>query len=143
MNYWLCITNEENWDIVRKNEIWGVNQKHKEKILNVKEGDPLVFYVKPKRIGGILETTSKPFKENKVIFKSGIFPYRVKLKSIIIPRKFLEFRPLVSKLQFIINKKMWKGRLQGRAMISIQKDDFELVNVKLENLKERETHDLK
>jgi predicted RNA-binding protein len=39
MNYWLCITNEENWKVIREKNIWGVPERHKNTIAKVKFGD--------------------------------------------------------------------------------------------------------
>ncbi len=36
MNYWLCILNSENWEIVKNKKIWGVTARHKNKISQVK-----------------------------------------------------------------------------------------------------------
>lgn len=133
MNYWLCVTNEENWNIVKERGIWGVESRHLEKIASVKEKDQLVFYVKPKRIGGIFEVTSKMFKEENVIFKGGLFPYRIKIRPVVIPKKFLEFQPLIHEMRFIASKKRkWGGYLQGKAMRPIPKQDFELIKKRVE-----------
>lgn len=41
MNYWLCITNEENWKVVKEKNIWGVSRK--KDLENVRVGDVLVL----------------------------------------------------------------------------------------------------
>jgi hypothetical protein len=38
MTYWLCITNEENWNVVREKNIWGVAERHRNTIAKVKKG---------------------------------------------------------------------------------------------------------
>lgn len=131
MKYWICVTNEANWIVVKTSKIWGVSDRHKEKIVMTREGDKLMFYVKPMRIGGIFEVVSKPFRANTMIFESGAYPHRIKLNPVIIPKKFLEFRPLIDELRFITQKKMWGGHLQGKAMILIDKKDFELIEEKI------------
>ncbi len=50
MAYWLCITNEENWQIIKKNNIWGVAERHKNTISKVKKGDRCLIYVKQEKI---------------------------------------------------------------------------------------------
>jgi len=134
MKYWLCITNEANWNVIRSKEVWGVSDRHKDKIAMTKEGDKFVFYVKPMRIGGIFEVISKPFREKNPIFEGEIYPHRVKIKPIVISKRFLEFRPLIGKLHFITPKKKWGGHLQGKAMKPIPEEDFELMKKKLEQL---------
>jgi len=32
MTYWLCITNREDWEIIKKNNIWGVTEKRHKNI---------------------------------------------------------------------------------------------------------------
>ena len=134
MKHWLCVTDESNWRIINSKKVWGVSDRHKDKIAMTKENDKLVFYVKPMRIGGIFEVISNHFREENPIFKGGIYPYRVKIRPLIIPKQFLEFRPLVGKLHFITQKKMWGGHLQGKAMKLIPKEDFELIEEKLRQL---------
>jgi len=141
MKYWLCITNEANWEIIKTKKVWGVIDRHKGKIAMTREGDELIFYIKPMRIGGIFEVISKPFREETPIFKGEIYPRRVKIKPIVISKRFLEFRPFINKLHFIVRKRMWGGHLQGKAMILIQKEDFELIKEKLEPPSEAEKGD--
>ena len=68
VNYWLCVTSEENWDVVRKKKVWGVPRANKRLIENVKRGDLLVFYVSPKSIRGIFEAVSEPYEDDKRTF---------------------------------------------------------------------------
>jgi len=116
--------------------VWGVSDRYKNVIEQVKEGDILVFYVKPKRICGIFTVISKPYRSMEKIFKfSGrtgreIFPYRVKLKPLVIPDECLDFESLIPKLEFIKNKERWIGYVR-RAMISIPERDFTLIKEKL------------
>ena len=142
MAYWLCITNEENWQIIKKNNIWGVAERHKNTISKVKNGDRCLFYVKQEKIGdeikesrivGEYEVVSEVFKDSKRIFKSPPnmgnenFPYRIKLKPIKVFKKPIEFKPLIPKLSFIKNKKKWSGHLMGKAMRQIPKEDYKLI----------------
>ncbi len=32
MTYWLCITNEDNWKVIKDKKIWGVSERHKNTI---------------------------------------------------------------------------------------------------------------
>jgi len=142
MAYWLCITNEENWEIIKKNKIWGVAEKHQNTISKVKKGDRCLIYVKQEKIGdelkesrivGEYEVISEVFKDSKRIFKSPpnmrneSFPYRIKLKPIKVFKKPIEFKPLIPKLNFIKNKRKWSGHLMGRAMRQIPEEDYRLI----------------
>ncbi|HDN02200.1 MAG TPA: EVE domain-containing protein, partial [Candidatus Bathyarchaeota archaeon] len=58
VNYWLCVTDRANWQVIRDKLVWGVSDRYKSVIEQVRVGDVLVFYVKPKRICGIFEVAS-------------------------------------------------------------------------------------
>jgi len=135
VNYWLCVTDEDNWRVIRKEKIWAVSDRHQSKLTQTKIGDRLLFYVKPVRVGGIFEVASDPFQEDEEIFLGGVFPHRVRLKPIIVSNKFLDFRPLINELRFIVRKTpRWGAYLQGKAMKVISKTDYELIENKLRGL---------
>lgn len=142
MNYWLCITDEKNWNVVKAKNIWGVPERHRNTIAKVKKGDKLLMYLKQEkindelkesRITGVFEANSEVFTDSTKIFKvpkgmgSETFPLRVKLKPVEILKKPIEFKPLIPKLNFITNKHKWSGHLMGKAMRTIPKEDFELI----------------
>ncbi len=130
--YWLCVTNERNWNVVKKRKVWGVPARNERLIKRVKKGDFLVFYVSPKRIGGIFRVVSEPFFDDSALFSSeGFssnerFPHRVKIEPVAVPKKFVEFDPLITKLDFIVNKERWTGYLR-RAMLSIPEKDYKTI----------------
>lgn len=134
MKYWFCITNEENWEVVKKRKIWGIIERYQNQAGKVEAHDLLTFYVKPKRIGGIFKTVSTIFKSNERIFdtvgfaKKEIFPYRLRLEPILVPKKLVEFPPLITKLDFIKRKdNKWGGSIFGKTMRQISKNDYELI----------------
>jgi len=132
VNYWLCVTNEENWDIIRRKRIWGIPARYKWLISKVQKGDFFVFYVSPKKITGIFQAVSEPFKDYRRLFsykgfkRKEIFPHRVKVKPLVIAKEPIQFDNLVRKLKFIINKDKWMGYIR-RAMIPIPKEDYDLI----------------
>jgi len=143
MTYWLCITNEENWKVIRERNIWGVPERHKNTIVRVKPGDKLVIYLKRERVKdkvveprivAVYEAVSEVFRDSSRIFKTPkgmgneTFPLRIKLKPVKIFEKPVEFKPLIPKLKFITNKKKWSGHLMGKAMREIPEDDFKLIS---------------
>jgi len=142
LDYWLCILNERNWNVVKSKGIWGVSERHKNTIEKVEIGDKLIFYlvqektgegILPSRIAGIGEAISKSFKDSSRIFSSKgfssseTFPYRIKVRLEIILEKPLEFKPLIPKLSFIKNKRRWTGHIMGKAMRRIPKEDYETI----------------
>ncbi|NMX22046.1 EVE domain-containing protein [ANME-1 cluster archaeon GoMg4] len=140
-NYWLCICNSENANIVKERKIWGVSERHKNTIGKVGEGDFLVLYtimeksgedVTQPKIRGVYKAASEPFAEYTRVFKSRgkeneLFPRRVKLEPVYVPENPTPFRELIPKLGFITNKEKWHTHLFGRAMRTIPKTDFETI----------------
>ena len=142
MPYWLCITTEENWKVIKQKNIWGVPERHKNTIAKVKPGDKLLIYLKQERdkdkiveprIVAVYEAASEVFKESSKIFKTPpgmsneIFPLRIKLKPVKIFDKPVDFKSLIPKLKFITNKQKWTGHLMGKAIREIPEEDFQLI----------------
>lgn len=142
MTFWLCITNEENWDVVREKNIWGVAERHKNTIAKMKKGDTMVMYlkqekidneIKESRIAGVFEVSSEVYTDNTKIFntpkgmRTETFSLRIKVKPVEIFKKPVEFKPLIPQLKFITNKQKWAGHLMGKAMREIPVEDFEVI----------------
>ena len=136
------ITNEENWQIVKQENIWGVAERHRNTIEKVKKGDTLLMYLKQEkiddelkrsRITGILEAASTVYTDKTRIFTTPkgmgneTFPLRITLKPVEIFKNPVEFKPLIPRLTFITNKKKWSGHLMGKAMREIPEEDFEVI----------------
>jgi len=132
VNYWLCVTNDKNWKIIKQKKIWGVPKRSKSRIEQVKEGDYLIFYVIPGKVSGVFRAVSGPFESNEKIFswadygRPETFPYRVKVEPFILPKKPLEFREVIPKLGFIQNKVRWSAYLRT-AMRPISKQDYDTI----------------
>ncbi len=60
MAYWLCITNEENWKVIREKNIWGLLIGIRIQLRRVKSSSKLFIYCRLEK-----------------------FPWRVKIKSIL------------------------------------------------------------
>ncbi len=140
MRYWLCITNRDNWKVIKEKNVWGgVPKRHRNTIARVKPGDRLIIYVKQERkdkqilepkIVGIFEVVGEPYTDSTKIFKSPphlneTYPLRVRIKPVKLGE--LEFKPLIPKLSFITNKKRWSGHLMGKAMREIPEEDYRLI----------------
>jgi len=125
--YWFCTVNEDNWHVIKRELIWGVSRKFKSRVEKMSVGDKIVFYVTPASIGGIFEVVTPVFEDSRKIFVSGkIFPYRVKLRPLIVLDKPISFKPLILKLRFIRNKERWAAyiRLPVR---EIPADDYDII----------------
>ncbi len=135
--YWLCVVNEANWRVVKEKRVWGVSDRYKRRMEELSEGDLLIFYVRPKRIGGIFRVSSRPYVDKKAIFSSEgfrageVFPNRVRIEPVLVPEEPVPFEPLVGRLKFIKNKEKWTGHLRG-AMREIPEEDYEVLREALE-----------
>jgi predicted RNA-binding protein len=136
MRHWLCITNEENWKIVKKKNIWGIREKDRNSkpVQKLEQNDLLVFYIKQRMVGGVFKASSSVFKSDAKLFSpSGFrenetFPYRLRLERILVPERPIDFLPLVPDLSFIRRKdKKWAGSIFGKAMRQIPRKDYEII----------------
>ena len=142
MAYWLCIKTEENWNVIKKKNIWGVQEKHRNTIGKVNAGDKCLIYVMstkkddeliPPRIMAAYEVISTVKVDKSKIFKppernkNEVFPLRIKLKPVKIFEKPVEFKQLIPKLKFIKNRQKWTGHIQGKAMREIPKEDYQMI----------------
>lgn len=134
LTYWLCVTNDENWEIVKRKKIWGVGKRSKGSIEQVRIDDVLIFYVMPKTIGGIFKCVSEPYEDQTEIFKwhqlgrKELFPYRVNIEPVIIPTELINIDRLIPQFRFI-NKKlgyMWSLQLR-KGMLEIPESDYLLI----------------
>ncbi|MBB6067529.1 EVE domain-containing protein [Methanococcus maripaludis] len=143
MNYFLCITTEENAKIIMDKKIWGVSKNYKNSISKVNLGDYLIIYEmgkpgnkvvepKPQYIKAIYEAVSEVKEDNKKIFEahpnnpSEVYPLRIKLKEVKIFENPILFKELVPDMEFIKNKKQWSGSLR-RAMAQIGEADYKKI----------------
>lgn len=135
MKYWLCITNLENWKTIKKNEIYGFNEQNKKYINIINNGDKIVMYVLPKKIGGLFEIINNECITN-VKFRDGDYPYKIKLKKIIIPKYFIEINEkIVSNLRLFKDSLRWGAILMGRSIKELEKEDYDYFKNLIENVK--------
>ena len=133
VNYWLCVTNQDNWNVVKMHKIWGVPERRgRRQIEGVKPGDYLVFYVTPKRVGGIFRVVSEPFESREKVFswadfgREEVFPFRVRLEPNIVAKEPVSFDKVVGKLSFTKGRRRWSVMLR-RAMFRISERDFGVI----------------
>ena len=132
MAYWLCVTNEENWEVIKDKLVWGVPSRRRKLIEQVKPGDILIIYVKPKRIGGIFKVTSELYEDHVPIFswaeygRVEVFPLRVKLEPTIIPNRVMDIGHIIRNLSFAKGKTRWTALLR-RGMVRLTEEDYDLI----------------
>lgn len=138
---WLCISTRANNKITQQENIWGVAHQYEKTILKVKMGDILLMYtmrklvnneIMPSAVNGVYEVISDVYEDATSLFETpkGMgeekFPLRVKVKPVKIFKEPIPFKPLVPRMSFIKNKKMWSGSIR-RAMMMISEEDYQLI----------------
>lgn len=129
MGYWLCVTNDDNWKVIKEKRVWGVPERRKKIIERVDPRDMLVVYVAPKRLGGIFEVVSKPYESKREVFKKvrgEIFPYRVDLSPIRVLLEPTEAVEVMRKLSFIPKGRHWSAPLR-RSMVKMTEEDYRII----------------
>lgn len=142
MNTWLCVTNRENFRVIKGKGIWGVSERHSDLIINdVKQGDYCIFYLKEEGsysdrhkagIGGAFRVTSPVFKDYTDVFpfKSNDteqYPYRVRIECIKTFDPELPFKSLIADLTFIKKKHNYGSYIFGRAMKKLNDVDTDII----------------
>lgn len=132
--YWLCLANDKNWQLIKNKEIYAFNKRYKryKKLLSV--GDFIIFYIVPKRMGGIFSVTSKKVPK-KIRFFGGDYPYQIKIKKEKIPSKPINIDTvsnLKQRISIFKNARSIGSALFGRAIINLTEEDYkklsELIN---------------
>ncbi|MFH1237904.1 MAG: EVE domain-containing protein [archaeon] len=131
MKYWLFVTDEDNWKIIRDKEIYGFNDKTKKLLEKLNENDLVIVYIKGKLIGGCFEIKSLK-EESKIKFNGGGYPYKIKLKKIIVPESPMDFtKNMIDSISIFKDKKKWGTILMGRATKEITKKDYYFLEERL------------
>ena len=120
-NYWLDLFTGTTWQefIDAGAEVSGFRETRWSTVRKIKPGDYLLCYLTGvSRFIGILEVTSKPYKDNSLIWKVNEFPCRMKVKTTITltPETAIPIHDLRDKLTIFQNLKSphaWTGRLRG------------------------------
>jgi hypothetical protein len=93
LNLRIFILDERQFLTCVKYLLWGSGRTHINK-WNI--GDFLVLIV-DKRLAGLAEVSGKPFTSDKKIWDKAVFPHRVRIKFLHVPRK--EERPSIEKVK--------------------------------------------
>ena len=141
MTFWMCISTLENWDVLKKEHVWGTAKRYQNLIARTKKGDRLLIYtmqknqnkvIIPSAVHGEYEVISDVFEDHSPLFvsppsmASEFFPYRIKVNPVQIFKTPIEFKPLIPELSFIKNKTMWSGSIRT-AMREIPEEDYQII----------------
>ncbi len=122
--YWLFVTNEENWNIIKKKDIYGFNDKSKKDLEKLNVGDLVIVYIIGKQIGGAFEIVSLK-EETNIKFKGQDYPFKIKLQKIITPKYTIDFtEKMINNISIFKKAMRWGTILMGRATKEITKKDY-------------------
>ena len=137
VKYWLTLTDKNNWEIIKENNIYAVKSKKILDILSV--GDVIVMYLIPKRIVGIFQIENlKSNKRVKTISKGYSYIFDIK-PSIILSEPFIVIqkgkRDFINKISIFKNISRWGTILMGRSVIRITREDYVYIKRTLEEVR--------
>ena len=122
--YWLFVTNDINWKTIKNKKIFGFDDRGIRDLGKLSIEDFVIIYIKGKKIGGMFEIKSLK-SESKIRFKEGNYPYKIKLKKILIPRELLDLtEKIINNISIFKGKSRWGTILMGRATKEIEEADF-------------------
>lgn len=151
MRYWCLVTSRENWEICKKNSIWGMDYRYLPTLEKfVRKGDKTVVYTHGGNFVATVDIVSDGFEEFTHIgwAKKGapyMFPYRVRIKvikegAVHITTSVIEDKERavhhnpnpIDDIVFISDKgKTWNIYLQV-SIINISEEDFNTITSALE-----------
>ena len=130
--YWLALTNQENWHIIKHHSIYALNSENKFNQLT--KGDKIVIYLIPKQLSGLFFISNFNSK-TKVRFKGKEYKYYFDIKPIkILSEPILVCNKqskgiIVENLSIFknIKGKKWGTVLMGSSIIEITERDYDLI----------------
>lgn len=125
VNY-VFMTNEENWEIIKKEKIMGLGgQWGKSFFPKIQKNDKCVVYIIKKSVfSGVFDIISKN-PEKKIKWRTGNYNYLFKLNTIFIPENYMLVKEHINNLKFIKNKEKWYTYFQIPKIIS--NEDLEYI----------------
>lgn len=130
VRYWLTLTDQENWEIIKNYQIYAINSDNKFNLLE--KEDKLVMYLIPKQICGLF-SIKKLKTDMKIRFKNKNYKYYFELEPLLTLNKpFLvcdkrSRGPIVEQVSIFKNAKRWGAVLMGTPIIEITEDDYLLI----------------
>ncbi len=153
MRYWCIVTSEENWEICKQNQIWGMDARYFVTLeKHLKSGDKAVVYTHGGKFRATIEFIGEYFHSvNDIGWKKGknnfLFPYRIKFRILHESKNPLQIyysteeigdkanitRPnFIDNIVFIADKgKTWNQYLQV-SIINITEEDYKNISSEIE-----------
>lgn len=134
VNYWIFVTSPENWKVTKEKNVLGYAERYTTTLSRVHKGDKCLLYITGESaIDGEYIIDSKVYRDVTRIFHTPptkpteTFPLRFKLRRVSAPMKPIAFKPLISNVSFIKNKKWWAKTFHGNASLIIPEQDYKII----------------
>src|SRR3989344_1217088 len=125
--YWLFVTNDINWKTIKDKKIFGFDERGIKDLGKLSIRDFVIIYIKGKKIGGMFEIKSLK-SESKIRFKEGNYPYKIKLKKLLIPKESIELTDkIIQNISIFKGLSRWGTILMGRATKQINQEDYQYI----------------
>lgn len=119
--YWIDLFTVETWKEFRDHggDVAGFGEKRWTTVQRIRPGDYLLCYLtQASRWIGLLEATGEPFQDDAPIWKSQVYPSRVRVRPIValspehgIP--VMDLRDELSVFRDLTNPNRWQGPFRG------------------------------
>lgn len=135
MKKWVWTVTPNNWEVIKKNKVWAVNNKMRTS--RATKGDLIIFYVKETYcFKGVFKIQSEWYVAKEPIWTGEElgkinFPYQCKLKLVKLGNA--PFKEMLNELNFIKNKEkpssVFRGHRVGPANYgnAIPETDYEII----------------
>lgn len=108
-NYWMLITNPENFEVTRKLgfTLQGLRPQHQRKVQRIEPGDRILFYIGGQRYFAATATaTSRYFKDDSPVWKREgtaelTFRVRIRPEIVLADEEFMDARQLAPRLDYV------------------------------------------
>jgi predicted RNA-binding protein len=107
MTSWFFITNDENWNVISKENVIGLPSYMKNVLDKAKMGDKCLIYITKKMIIQAIYEITQISPKLSIKWVKGVFPNLMKLKPIKIFQKPIPIRDHLKNLKMISNQKNW------------------------------------
>ena len=146
-NYWMLVTNLENFHITRDLgfNVQGLKGQHKKKVQRLEPGDRILYYVTGKRcFAAIATVASKYFEDSKPVWKkegtSG-WPYRVRIQPDLVldDEQFMDAHQIAPRMDHVRtwSPEDWYMAFLVNFLHIIPKKDLQLIENEMRKLRPR------
>lgn len=140
-NYYLVGMRFENWTINKRSGFTelGFKKRRLPTISQMKPGDRIIIYLASQIscLAGVCKVTKEVY-ESKGLKWDDFFNYRIGVRSVKLleEKDFVDFRQIITKLNFIKNKSSWRAYVR-LSLRKLSLHDFNILNTALGSNKNR------